>query len=296
MTHRLQLNALRAFEATARMGSMSAAAQELGVTHGAISRHIRALEEQFGLLLVRRLPHAIETTPEGVHLAMTLTDAFTQINMAVARVKPMPLTLSCSATIMMYWLIPRLARFKSLHPEIDLRLNISHGDIHPGRDEISVAIRNSMYRPDDDMVVHRLIQEEVGPVCHPEYVAQMGLHSVSDIARCRILGAKTRPNGWKEWLASSGHTDMRLDPHESFEHFYLVIQAAACGLGLAMVPRILVEDEIRNGHIVAPFGFVAGPHRLDLWINPHLRARRDVRYLIAWLDDEIKRMRKEHRR
>ena len=89
---------------------------------------------------------------------------------------------------------------------------------------------------------------------------------------------------------------MRLDPHESFEHFYLVIQAAACGLGLAMVPRILVEDEIRNGHIVAPFGFVAGPHRLDLWINPHLRARRDVRYLIAWLDDEIKRMRKEHRR
>ena len=67
-------------------------------------------------------------------------------------------------------------------------------------------------------------------------------------------------------------------------------------LGLAMVPRILVEDEIRNGHIVAPFGFVAGPHRLDLWINPHLRARRDVRYLIAWLDDEIKRMRKEHRR
>ena len=273
---------------------MSAAAQELGVTHGAISRHIRALEEQFGLLLVRRLPHAVETTPEGVHLAMTLTDAFNQINMAVARVKPMPLTLSCSATIMMYWLIPRLGRFKSLHPEIDLRLNVSHGDIHPGRDEISVAIRNSMYQPDDDMVVHRLIQEEVGPVCHPDYAMQMNLTAIKDITRCRILGAKTRANGWHEWLACSGYGKIQVETHESFEHFYLVIQAAVCGLGLAMVPRVLVEDEINSGHLVAPFGFVVGPHRLDLWINPHLRARKDVRHLIDWLDDEMKQMRHEH--
>ena len=296
MVHRLQLNALRAFEATARRGSMSAAAQELGVTHGAISRHIRALETQFGLLLVRRLPHAVETTAEGVELARTLTEAFAQISVAVARVKPMPLTLSCSATIMMYWLIPRLGRFKALHPEIDLRLNVSHGDIHPGRDEISVAIRNSMFRPDDDMVVHRLIQEEVGPVCHPDYAAQMDLQRVEAIAHCRILGAKTRPNGWNEWLASSGHEQKTVVPHESFEHFYLLIQAAACGLGLAMVPRLLVEDEIRQGHLVAPFGFVAGPHRLDLWINPHLRARKDVRHLIDWLADEMKQPRQDNRK
>jgi LysR family transcriptional regulator, glycine cleavage system transcriptional activator len=152
-----------------------------------------------------------------------------------------------------------------------------------------------MYQPDDEMVIHRLIQEEVGPVCHPDYAKQIQLQSIDAIRHCRILGAKTRPHAWTEWLTSSGYANVHVETHERFEHFYLLIQAAACGLGLAMVPRLLVEDEIRNGHLVAPFGFVVGPHRLDLWINPHLRARKDVRHLIDWLDDEMRQLRPELR-
>ena len=93
----LPLNALRAFEAAARLGSMSAAAGELGVTHGAVSRHVRALEAQFGLSLLGRLARLVEPTPTGAHLAVSLGDAFGLMQLGVSRLAPSPLTLSCSA-------------------------------------------------------------------------------------------------------------------------------------------------------------------------------------------------------
>ncbi len=104
---RLPLNALRAFEATARLNSMSAAAAELGVTHGAISRHVRSLETEFGVPLLKRLPKSVEPTQQGGQLAATLGDAFARMQQGVAALAPLPLTLSCSATISMHWLIPR---------------------------------------------------------------------------------------------------------------------------------------------------------------------------------------------
>lgn len=99
---RLPLNALRAFETTVRLGSISAAASELGVTHGGVSRHIQALEVQFGVLLLRRLPKSVEPTPAGAQLAASLGKSFELMHLNVSRLAPGPLTLSCSATIMNY--------------------------------------------------------------------------------------------------------------------------------------------------------------------------------------------------
>ncbi|ACA16220.1 transcriptional regulator, LysR family [Methylobacterium sp. 4-46] len=280
---RLPLNALRAFDVTARLGSMSAAAGELGVTHGAVSRHIKALEAQLGLPLLERLPRAVALTQEGAQLAASLADAFDQIQLAVSRVQPGPLTLSCSATIMMYWLIPRLETFKQAHPAVELRLNISYGEVDFVRDGISVAIRTSMYRPPATARARPLIAEEIGPVCHPDYAARLGLAGPDDLARARILATATRPQAWAEWGRAIGRPDLGIVPQESYGHFYLVIQAAACGLGLALAPRLLVESEIRAGHLAAPFGFTPGPHRLELWIAEHLQARADLRCLVAWI-------------
>ncbi len=78
-----------------------------------------------------------------------------------------------------------------------------------------------------------------------------------------------------------------MQPHEHFEHFYLVIQAAACGLGVALVPRLLVETELANGQLAAPFGFTVGPHRLTLWTARHLAARADVQQLTSWISREM---------
>ncbi len=286
---RLPLNALRAFEATARLGSMSAAAAELGVTHGAVSRHVKALEAQFGLLLLQRHPRAVSTTTEGAQLAIGLADAFGLMHLAVSRVQPAPLTLSCSATIMMYWLIPRLESFKQANPDVELRLNISHGDVDFIRDGISVAIRTSMYRPPSTAVTRKLMTEEIGPVCHPDYAARHALVAPDDLARARILSTATRPDAWAEWTHAIGRPDVHVVPQESYGHFYLLIQAAACGLGLGLAPRLLVESEIEAGHLAAPFGFVPGPHRLELWYAHHLRTRPDLQRLVLWLDNEMER-------
>jgi LysR family glycine cleavage system transcriptional activator len=284
---RLPLNSLRTFEVTARLGSMSAAAKELCVTHGAVSRHVNALEDQFGVPLLRRLPRSVAPTPEGAALAGQLSEAFRLMREAVARLEPGPLTLSCSATIMMKWLIPRLSDFKRDNPEIEIRLNMNHGEVDFVQDKITLAIRTSMTRPPADAIVEPLIREQFGPVCHPEYVARMGITSVAALKKVRILEAATRPQAWKEWVAAMKCRKIGLEPHERYEHFYLVIEAAAAQLGVALVPRYVVEKEIESGQLVAPFGFIESPHTLSLWIAPHERLRDDVRRLAAWIRERM---------
>jgi len=141
---RPSLNALRALEATVRLSSMTAAAGELSVTHGAVSRHIKSLEEMFGIPLLLRGARSVQATPEGARLATELSRAFDLIASSVEQLQPGPLTLSCSSTIMMSWLIPRLVAFHEQHPDIELRFNMNYDRIDFVRDEISVAIRNSM--------------------------------------------------------------------------------------------------------------------------------------------------------
>ncbi len=284
---RLPLNALRAFEAAVRLGSMSAAATELGVTHGAVSRHVKTLEDQFGMPLLRRLSQSVEPSPEGEQLAASLKESFSTMHLAVSRLQPGPLTLSCSSTIMMYWLLPRLERFKRANPGIELCLNVSFGKVDFIRDEISVAIRTTMYEPPALAIRLPLIAEEIGPICHPSYASQRRLKTLDDLQRSRLLVAATRPNAWSEWSAAIGRPDLTLKPQETFEHFYLAIQAAACGLGFALAPRILAETYIQSGHVLAPFGFCEGPHRYEMWIAPHVRARADLRLLADWLKCEM---------
>lgn len=284
---RLPLSSLRAFEASARLGSMSAAAVELFVTHGAISRHVHLLEDQFGVPLLVRHSRSVSTTPEGAALAGQLTEAFRIMREAVARLEPGPVTLSCSATIMTKWLIPRLGDFKRANPNIEIRFNISHGEVNFIQDQISLAIRSSMKRPPQDAVSEPLLHEQIGVVCHRDYQTQVGISSIATLSRARILDTATRPNAWNDWAALMNCTDVRLDPHERYEHFYLVIQAAIEQLGVALVPRYLVEREIESGQLVAPFGFINSPYTLNLWIAPHERLRDDVRKLASWIREQM---------
>ncbi len=143
---RPSLNALRAFEAAARLRSMTAAAAELMVTHSAISRHVRSLEDLFGVPLLKRSSHTVEATAEGARLTEGLSTAFQMIDASVSQLRPGPLTLSCSATIMMHWLIPRISKFHVQNPGIEIRFNMNYDQINFVHDKISVAIRNSMIR------------------------------------------------------------------------------------------------------------------------------------------------------
>lgn len=285
---RLSLNALRAFEATARLRSFSAAATELSVTHGAVSRHIRMLEDSLGLPLLKRSAHGTEPTAEGQRMAEGLSTAFNLIQSSIEQVKPGPLTLSCSESIMMYWLIPRLARFQEANPEVELRFNMGYGAVDFTRDNISVAIRLSTIDPPKKVIRTDVVTEWIGPVCSADYLRNLRLTSASDLARARLMVSRTRPHAWIDWSRCCGQDlgDLHIDG--AFDHFYLLIQAAKCGLGLANVPRMLVRDDLSNGTLVAPLGFSAGPNQLVVWVAPHLSRRPDTVKLVDWLIDELR--------
>ena len=288
---RLSLNALRAFEATARLRSFSAAADELSVTHGAISRHIRSLEDGLGLALLTRSAQGAAATGEGQRLAEGLSAAFNLIQASVEQLTPGPLTLSCSESIMMYWLIPRLARFHDANPGVELRFNMSHGAVDFARDNISVAIRLSSIEAPKGVLRTDVVSEWIGPVCSPAYLGGLQLKTVADLERARLMVSRTRPDAWADWLRCRGKDEcgaLRID--ESFEHFYLLIQAAKCGLGIANVPRMLVRDDLNNGTLVAPLGFSPGSNKLGIWVAPHLSRRSDTVRLVDWLTDELRLM------
>jgi DNA-binding transcriptional LysR family regulator len=111
----------------------------------------------------------------------------------------------------------------------------------------------------------------------------------ADLSRAKLLATKTRPQAWVDWLAAT-EEDEAIEPprmHQSFDHFYLMIQAAACGLGVAVVPHMLAINELDSGRLVAPFGFRPGRRELSLWIAPHLASRSDLKALERWLLQEL---------
>lgn len=280
---RPSLYALRAFEAAARLRSMSAAAQELSVTHGAISRHVRSLEDQLGVTLLIRGPASSDATVDGIRLAEGLAAAFRTIDASLEKIKPGPLTLSCSTSIMMYWLIPRIADFHRRHPSIQLQFDMNFGRFDAVRDRIGIAIRNTMIPPPPDVAVVELVNERIGLVCSPEYLRASGIRHVADIANARRLAPVTRPNAWHEWMKATRYEGPPHAPDQLFDHFYLMIQATICGLGIGPVPQMLVLEDLKSGKLVAPFGFTPGPHKLVLWLAPHVRHRADTQTLREWL-------------
>lgn len=285
---RPSLNALRAFEATARLHSFSAAAEELSVTHGAISRHVKQLEDTIGLPLLQRAANGASPTEEGRRLAEGLSRAFALIQSSIEELRPGPVTLSCSESIMMYWLLPRLARLEDAHPGVELRFNTGTGPVDFVRDNVSVAIRLATIEPPRDAIVAEAAPEWIGPVCSPQYLRSARIMSAADLRRARLIASRTRPQAWDDWKRHSGKPAGELQVAEWFAHFYLLIQAAKCGLGVANVPRMLVRDDLTSGTLVAPLGFVPGPNRLCVWLAPHLGRSADARLLVEWLVEELR--------
>jgi DNA-binding transcriptional LysR family regulator len=292
---RVSLNALRAFEATARHGSFSAAADELAVTHGAVSRQVRMLEETFGISLLRRTAQGAEPTPEGQLLAAGLKRGFDEIQSSVDQLKPGPLTLACSTSIMMYWVLPRLSRFQQKNPDVLLQYHMTSGPLDFTRDKVSVAIRLSSQEMPRDVVRTDVCSEWVGPVCSPAYLKTLDIRTTADLQRARLIYSHTREHAWLEWKKCYAPEMGELHLDEGFPHFYLLIQAARCGLGIANVPRMLVQDDLNSGTLVAPFGFVAGPNRLTIWISSHLTGRSEVRRLVGWLSEELRADERQNR-
>ncbi|GGB01452.1 LysR family transcriptional regulator [Brucella endophytica] len=282
------LNALKTFEAVARHRSMTKAAEELCVTHGAVSRQIRSLEETLGVILLTRNARLSDPTPEGARLAEGLASAFSIIEGSIERIEPGPLTLSCSSSIMMEWIIPRIGRFHHRYPNIELQFNMNYDRIDFMRDKISIAIRSSVIEPPAGAITRDLGSEEIGLICAPSYLAQCPLADPGDVTEATVLATQTRPEAFADWKKAADMDFQSPEPKSTFHHFYLLIQAMLCGLGVAAVPHMLVAEHIASRRLVAPFGFRPGPRRMVLWIAPHKARQPDILALEKWLIREMR--------
>lgn len=262
------LNAVRAFEAAARLESFKQAALELNVTHGAISQQVRLLEDRLGPpALFRRSTRRVTLTPAGRALFEDIGPALDRIAGAVQRhratrgdVPAAVLRVNALATFSMRWLLPRLKRFRDEHPDIEVRLTTSNEPIDALPEAFDVVIRGG---PDAFLgFTSRLfLAERRLPVCSPTLIAKLPLDDVSDLAQHTLLNVSSMPRLWHDWLVHAGQP--RITPAETltFDHFFLSIQAALDGLGVAMGPTALIGDDVAAGRLVAPFPDVSLPAR-----------------------------------
>lgn len=281
------LVALRAFQAAARHQHFGRAADELHVTHGAVSRQIRSLEEELGVALFERRNRAVFLTDAGRRLFETTRLAFRQMMETAAELRaglPSPLVVSCEPTLTLRWLIPRIAVFQSRHPEIVIHLRAAGGPINLESDVVDCAIRRSDFDWPPDAHAETILDERVGPVCAP---ALAGGADVSDLLKRPRLHSETRFEAWERWGADTGIA-LPIVPSLTFEHFYLSLEAATAGLGVAIGPEPLVVDALREGRLIAPFGFRENGFRYVMLSHTPIRLDVRKRELLAWLREQAK--------
>jgi LysR family transcriptional regulator, glycine cleavage system transcriptional activator len=289
------LSALRAFEAAARLGSFSRAAEELLVTHGAISRQVQGLEARLGVALFRRFGRRVEPTEAGRTYQQALGAAFDEIAAATERLaatagKGRSLIVNALPTFTMRWLIPRLARFQRAHPEVELRLVTSSRPVAAPADGFDVAIRRGPESWPGCRAAPFLIEREL-PVCSPSLLARRPIRAPGDLVSGGhvLLHADTRPNAWARWLEAAGVPAAKAAkaPAQHFDHFYLTLQAASDGLGVALGPLPIIDDDLAAGHLVAPLDGPAAPARSYYWVTPESRAAApEVTAFCGWLTVE----------
>jgi LysR family transcriptional regulator, glycine cleavage system transcriptional activator len=289
------LNALRAFETIARHLSFSEAADELHVTPAALSHQIKGLEEQLGIALFHRRTRAIELTDAGRLLYPGLHAGFENVRDAVARLdrarEDRILVISATPGLTAKWLVPRLWRFLSAHPDVDARIAASMDFADFVRDGVDVAIRLSDGRH-PELHVEKLFADSVLPVCSPRLV-DAGLRRVEDLARFPLihydipLSARAPPL-WAEWLKLAGVEGVDATRGLHFNVADHALDAAVAGAGVSLSFKLIASDDVHSGRLVMPFGpelpLTAGYH----FVCPQGHEERpNVRAFRDWLFAEI---------
>jgi LysR family transcriptional regulator, glycine cleavage system transcriptional activator len=251
--------ALIAFEAAARYQSFSRAAEELSLTEGAISRQIAMLEEYLGLKLFHRVKKRVSLSDIGKLY-------FTQVKEDLIRLERNTLgamsyqggqkflELAVIPTFTSKWLIPKIAEFSALHPDITINLTERALPFLFG-DTIFDAAIHYRHPAWAGCIQEPLFDEELIPVCSPQLLAGKKIVGANELASLPLLHKNTREDAWSRWFAASGHEELTPMAGPRYDLFSMIIQGACFGLGVALVPRLYVHDELKNGSLVIPVDF-----------------------------------------
>ncbi len=252
----LPLNALRAFEASARHLSFTRAAEELCVTQAAVSHQVKGLEARLNAVLFRRLARGLVLTDEGQALLPVLSDSFDRIGRAMQRFREGAvrevLSIGVVGTFAVRWLLPRLPRFREAHPLVEVRISTHNNKVDLAAEGLDMAIRFG------DGAWHGVQADEVlraplSPLCTPGFAAR--LDSAQDLASLPLLRSYRREE-WPEWFAAAGVEAPRITG-PVFDSLSLMVQAAVQGAGVALAPPSMFARELYARHLVQPFPLLA---------------------------------------
>lgn len=293
------LNALRAFEAAARHLSFTKAAEELFVTQAAVSHQIKALEEMLGVRLFRRYNRRLELTQAGRGYLPPLSDAFDMMAAATSRLRPAAesgqLKVSTLQSFATKWLIPRLTRFRAIHPDIDPMISTSHRLVDMESEDFDLAIRDGLGAYPRLHVVP-LMGDRAFPVCSPRLLeGPHALRAPADLARHVLLhdllvSREEQGPNWRNWLKHAQVAGVDAEKGPAYNDTAMALQAAVAGQGVALARQSLVVDDLRAGLLVCPFGPEL-PTRFSWYFvcAPASAEQPKVGAFLEWLQDEISR-------
>jgi LysR family glycine cleavage system transcriptional activator len=260
------LDALRIFVVAARHLSFTEAASELNLTQSAVSHRIRGLEDELGLALFKRLTRRLELTPQGRALAHRLDHAIGAIDRSIVELaRPEnagPLKVTMLPSVASHWLIPRLPRIRSLHPDLDVQVIADPRLLDLRAEGIDIAIRFGR-APYPGYAVTRLMGDCVFPVCAPELLEQYGpIESIDALLALPLLhdsatDADGSDSDWRTWLDRLGRPDAACHAGQHFSEAGMLIDAAVLGLGVALARASLVAGQITGGALVCPLKLAA---------------------------------------
>lgn len=261
------LNALRAFEAAARHNGFVGASEELNVTRGAISRHVKLLEEHLGTALFRRHAKGVELTGAGRQFLPVLTDAFDTITREAARLKSdtQSLRVLCPPATSIRWLIPNLDDFRRRHPEIDLRLTTDFfrsSQFETGEFDISFSVEH-WPRQREGLTVVPLFPVMLTPACAPRLAeGEVPLRTPQDLTRHTLLHETPWRHDWEAWLSAFPVPGLSKASGDDFPNLDMAVKAALMGAGVVMSDLVLCREELQAGLLIRPFPDLACPSPL----------------------------------
>ena len=259
------LNALRIFEVAARTGSYAEAGVELGLTHGAVSRQIAALEGWLGQRLFTRDGRRMVATPTAKIFAAEVGLSFDRLAVAAeACGRPAArriLRVSAPTSLAMRWLIPRLDRYHADHPQVEVVVTTVSCVVEDLRGGVDVSIRRGVAR-DELWPRHRAVPvlEDVDTlIMSPALFARRPVLVPADIAGHTLLASETRPGDWANWLDAAGLPHLAGLPRRTFDHFFVTRQAVEDGLGLGIGPLPMLEIDVAAGRLMTPLPDIRVP-------------------------------------
>jgi LysR family transcriptional regulator, glycine cleavage system transcriptional activator len=283
------LNAIRAFEAAAQRGSFVDAAAELNVTHWAIGKQVKLLEEWLGVPLFERRSRGVTLTDEGAELLGDVSAAFFRLSEATAKLRRPEMTRRLSGLVRvnvqpsfaLRWLLPRLQAFQELYPNIDVRISTTSRKLRYIGTAFDVGVRST---PEKHVGLRSetLMPDRRRPACSPALLRKHPIEGVRDLRHHTLLHSATTRQAWSHWLSVAGNSDLRRFRQMELEHVYQQLQAAVEGLGVALASMPLIEGDIAAGRLVCPIAapqWDAGSYELvsneDRIGIPAVRAFRD---------------------